>query len=200
MSELRMHLTDEQMDDVLIGDASAEAAAHLKACPACAARMAAATMPMASFKAVSAAWSERRSATMPAIVPQRAGLGARGRMMAWSAALSAMIVAGIAVPVFLHQQQDAAAGRGVQAAPVVAAQATTGVTAESGPTGVETVAYSAKPVGPSAGQQAVQEDIVRDNAMLLDIDRELDATNATPAVLTLESPHGPLAKPQTVNE
>jgi hypothetical protein len=36
--------------------------------------------------------------------------------------------------------------------------------------------------------------------MLRDIDRELDASTATPAVLTLESPHGPLAKPQTINE
>ena len=65
MSELRMHLTEEQLDDVLIGDVSAEAAAHLKACPRCAARMAAATMPMTSFKAVSAAWSERATRWMP---------------------------------------------------------------------------------------------------------------------------------------
>jgi hypothetical protein len=197
-----MHLTEDQIDDALIGDLGAPAAAHLKACAACAARMAEAEMPLASFKTVSTAWSERRSATMPAIAPLRTGLGARGRLMAWSAALSVMIVAGVVVPVALHQRtgESATAARPVQ---VVATLGASGATAS---TGVAAASGSmASNAGASSRQSTVddrssQDRISQDNAMLMDIDRELDATTSAPAALTLEGPHGPLAKPQPVNE
>lgn len=190
------------MDDALIGDVTSEAALHLKTCPACAARLAQAEMPLASFKAVSTAWSERRSATMPAIAPQHTNMGARGRLMAWSVALSAMIVAGVAVPVVMHQN-SARDDRGQTVQPVQAA-ANPGATASTGMVAVVAgpVAADTHPASPQNRMQMTnsQDKISQDNAMLMDIDRELDAANATPAVLTLERPHGPLAKPQTINE
>ncbi|MGA7156861.1 MAG: hypothetical protein WBY53_08455, partial [Acidobacteriaceae bacterium] len=59
------HLTDDQIDDQLIGDVAPAAAAHLAACALCAERVAALLSPIDSFDSVSSAWSERRSATLP---------------------------------------------------------------------------------------------------------------------------------------
>ena len=55
-----MHLTEDQIDDVLMGDLAATTAAHLAACEACKLRVAEFEAPIASFKAVSLAWSERQ--------------------------------------------------------------------------------------------------------------------------------------------
>jgi hypothetical protein len=199
VDELRdTHLTEDQIDDALIGDLNAASAAHLKACANCSARLAAAEMPLASFKSVSLAWSERHSATMPAVTPLRPRMGARGRLMAWSAALSVMIAAGVAVPVLLHQDHPPAAGDHAQAlqSPAAVQTATVGASGTDGPTDDAAASNETKP----PKEVVSRDNISQDNAMLRDIDRELDASAATPAVLTLESPHGPLAKPQTVNE
>ncbi len=59
------HLTDDQIDDQLIGDLAAAPAAHLAACSLCAERVATAASPLSDFQNVSTAWSERRSATLP---------------------------------------------------------------------------------------------------------------------------------------
>ena len=59
------HLTDDQIDDLLIGDLAPEPAAHLAACDLCIARVAQASEPLASFDSVSLAWSQRRSSTLP---------------------------------------------------------------------------------------------------------------------------------------
>jgi hypothetical protein len=193
-----MHLTEDQIDEALLGDLNASPAAHLKSCAVCTARLAAAEMPLASFKAVSLAWSERHSATMPAVMPLRPGMGARGRLLAWSAALSVMMAAGVAVPVLLHQDRTPSTGDHAKQLLIPAtAQATV----------VEASTPSEPPENPVALNRArsvregvSQDKISQDNAMLRDIDRELDASTATPAVLTLEAPHGPLAKPQTINE
>ena len=59
------HLSDDQLDDHLIGDLAPEPAAHLAACTHCTDRLAAAAAPIATFESVTMAWSERRSATLP---------------------------------------------------------------------------------------------------------------------------------------
>ena len=59
------HLTDEQIDDLLMGDLLPLPAAHLAACARCADRVTEATDLLSSFQAVTLAWSERRSATLP---------------------------------------------------------------------------------------------------------------------------------------
>jgi hypothetical protein len=62
---LDLHLSDDQIDDHLIGDLAAEPAAHLADCAHCIQRVATAAAPIASFESVTMAWSERRSATLP---------------------------------------------------------------------------------------------------------------------------------------
>ncbi len=60
------HLTPHQIEDYLIGDLAAAPAAHLATCSECAERVLAARSPLESFRLVATAWSERRSATLPA--------------------------------------------------------------------------------------------------------------------------------------
>ncbi len=58
------HLSDEELDDVLIGAGSPEAEAHLAECAACADRTAAFSAAMASFNQATLAWSEATSHTL----------------------------------------------------------------------------------------------------------------------------------------
>jgi len=197
-----VHLTEDQIDDALMGDLAAEAKSHLEGCTACAERLAEAEMPLASFKAVSTAWSERRSATLPAVVPQRAGLGsrlgARGRLAGWSAALSAGLAVAIAVPVMLHQSRGGAvesthgSGQMVQAAPAEAVAQPE----------VAAVKISAKAA--SVRDAGADEQISQDNAMLQDVNRELNASTQSQAALGLlqagNQPYNPLAKPLARDE
>lgn len=199
-----VHLTEDQIDDALMGDLAAKAAAHLAGCSTCAERLAEARMPLASFKAVSTAWSERRSATLPAVVPQRAGLGsrlgsrlgARGRLAGWSAGLSGALALAIAVPVMLHPGRGPAAegshagGQVAQVAPVGAAG--------------QAAAVPSSPKTASAPEVVADEQISQDNAMLQDVSRELSASTQSPAALGLlqagQQPYNPLAKPLARDE
>jgi hypothetical protein len=197
-----VHLTEDQIDDALMGDLAAEAKSHLQGCPACAERLAAAEMPLASFKAVSTAWSERRSATLPAVVPQRAGFGARlgtqGRMAGWSAALSAALAVAIAVPVMLHEGRGTVtegthgSGQMAQVAPPEAAGQPELASAKS-------FAKAA-----SVRDARADEQISQDNAMLQDVNRELNASTQSQAALGLlqagDQPYNPLAKPLARDE
>jgi hypothetical protein len=119
--------------------------------------------------------------------------------MAWSTALSVMIAAGVAMPVLLHKDQHAGGGIQAMRSVTVPTVVTTdkGMAAASGPV-ASNVASASRPQ--NLNDSISQDRISQDNAMLMDIDRELDATTATPAVLTLENPHGPWARPRTVNE
>lgn len=191
-----LHLTEDQIDDALMGDLAAEAAAHLEGCTGCAERLAEAKMPLASFKAVSTAWSERRSATLPVVVPQRAGLGARGRLAGWSVALSAALAVVIGVPLMLHQDRGPAAegphgsGQMAQAVPAEAVGQPTAAVASSTKAGVR--------------EAVADEQISQDNAMLRDVNRELNASGQSPAALGLlqagDQPYNPLAKPLARDE
>jgi hypothetical protein len=89
------HLTEDQMDDHLIGDLGAAPAAHLAACSLCMARVAQADAPLASFRAVTLAWSERQSATapMPTVAAARS---VWERRLAWSLAVATCAVVGLA--------------------------------------------------------------------------------------------------------
>ena len=91
------HLSEDQIDDMLIGDLAPEPAAHLKQCTECQTRLEAAEAPMASFAAVSMAWSERRSATAPAKLRMPVN-AAWQRGASWAAAAAVLLV-GIAVEV-----------------------------------------------------------------------------------------------------
>jgi hypothetical protein len=163
-----MHLTDDQLDDILIGDPSAEAEVHLAACDACTARLAQLEAPIASFKAVSLAWSERRSSTLPAHPqpkPRRLGLG-----LAWGSAAVAILVAA-AFPILHREQQRPATS--------------TTATAPQAPATVQMAANILPEPPPAAAPSAREQEIAADNRMLAAIDRELSAPIATPATLGL---------------
>jgi len=168
-----MHLTEDQIDDVLMGDPAAESAAHLEACSTCRLRVVEFEVSLAGFKAVTLAWSERRSATAPAKLRMPVN-AAWQRGASWAAAAAVLLV-GIAVPVARHET------RGVQ---VVASNTVSRV--ERGVAAQTAVATTARvretvPAAPglaASGKSAAQ--IARDNEMLQAIDRELDASVQSP--------------------
>lgn len=166
-------LTDEQIDDHLIGEALApEAAAHLAGCQACQARLEAAEAPLASFRAVSLAWAERRSATLPQVAV--ASSTAAGRRLAWAAVAVGVLALGISLPV-LHEHSSHGPETAAQSAKQMPSQPAASIAA-IGHTGI----VSATPVEASPAQ------IARDNQMLQAIDRELDAPVVTPAAYGLD--------------
>ena len=106
MTSTMNHLTEDQIDDQLIGDLAPEATAHLAGCAECKARVAEVEAPIASFKTVSLAWSERRSATMsPAPIAHTAPRWQR--RLAWGSAVTAALAVGIAIPVVRHNSDSA---------------------------------------------------------------------------------------------
>ena len=166
------HLSEDQIDDVLIGDLAAEPAAHLKQCMQCQARLEAAKAPMASFAAVSMAWSERQSATAPVTLVQAAN-SAGQRRANWVAAATAMLLLAVSIPLTMRDKQTQ----------VVASD--TGVSAPAKPTAVQQASNN-------AGQAQVQPvamvhhkhpaaQLAQDNEMLQAINRELDASVQSPS-------------------
>lgn len=157
-------LTEDQIDDVLISGAadvalSAEAAAHLDACPLCQQRLADAGVPLATFREVSLAWAERRSATLP-LRPAGLPAGRRhGRRLAWAGAVTAVLAVGIAIPMARERADADTPGE------------TPAAVAAVGHTGMSSVTPAA----------ATPEQIQQDNQMLQEIDRALDAPADTPA-------------------
>ena len=155
-------LTEDQLDDHLIGDLAPAAAAHLAACEHCQARVAAAEQPMVSFREVSLAWAERQSATMPTRPVVRSQASHR---LAWVSAVTAALAVGIAIPVVRERLTTPASAPRAEA-PALAAVGHTGMS-------------SVTPVA------ATPEQIDRDNQMLEAIERELDAPADSPAVYGL---------------
>jgi len=166
------HLSEDQIDDVLIGDLAAEPAAHLKQCAECQTRLEAAEAPMASFAAVSMAWSERHSATAPVTLLQAAN-SAGQRRANWVAAATAMLLLAVSIPLTMrdNRTQVVASDTSMQtpAKPVVVQQASN-----------------------NAGQEQVQPaaivhhehpaaQLAQDNEMLQAINRELDASVQSPS-------------------
>ena len=108
------HLNEDELESVLIGDAAPEHTAHLAACEPCKAALAelvkgegaAHADGLAGFRAVTLAWSERRSATMPLRdleASQSRAAAAWRKRFALSAGLAAALAIGVAVPV-LHYE------------------------------------------------------------------------------------------------
>jgi hypothetical protein len=169
------HLNDDQLTDALIGDLAVEAAGHLAACAVCQQQLAEARMPLESFKAVTLAWSERRSATMPAALNARMLHGAIGstgsRRLVWGSAIAALVAVMIAAPFEMHR------GAPLQASTVETAQVQTAQA--MGVTGV---------VSGQGRQSEIDPDqIDSDNQMLGEIDRELDSNRANSEAMAFQA-------------
>jgi hypothetical protein len=163
------HLTDDQIDDLLIGDAAAATSAHLASCSDCAARLAAAYEPLASFNAASLAWGERRSATLPLqLQPKPTGLFAGGRLrVAIGTAAAAAVALVLALPLLHHGSTKVTEYQAVS---------------QPAPTQTVVPAPGTKPATAPTQSQTPEDQIARDNQLLEAIDREL-ATSETPANL-----------------
>jgi anti-sigma-K factor RskA len=162
------HLSDKQIDDHLIGDLAAEPAAHLAACSVCTDRVATAADPLSSFRNVTMAWSERRSATLP--IPdlsQQRPLWQRH--MPWAAACFAF-----AIGVALTNASRQAVTRTAELQPMQHEMQTT---TQQAPVLIATASID---VAPRAHQVAA------DNRMLKAIDAALDTSADSPVALGIE--------------
>jgi hypothetical protein len=96
------HLTPDQIDDHLIGDLSRSAAEHLAFCDHCQTLVTEAEAPLATFNAVSLAWAERRSATLPVPTPAQARPPHRLAWASLGTAATAAIALAVALPLLHH--------------------------------------------------------------------------------------------------
>ena len=165
------HLSDEQIDDQLMGDLDGVGAAHLAECAQCTQRVAEASEPIATFRDVTIAWSERRSATMPIPVVQAEVLVWQ-RRAGWAMTACALVV-GFSITntgrkmemLRISEQSAQTAGASVATERV-------------------NVAVS---VNRGVGEEVASEQYAGDNKMLKAIDNELDASTETPAAMGLET-------------
>lgn len=165
------HLTEDELELVLIGDAAPESMAHLSACMPCKRALTEMEAPLVGFRAVSLAWSERRSATLPLNGLQEARRRAAAswrQRFALGAGLTAVLTLSVAVPILHHQFRTDATlnGRG----PVVPVAETASASSQDLP------------------EEQIQ--IQRDNQMLKAIDQELSSSSENPATLGLQEPTG----------
>lgn len=170
MSEyLNGHLQEEQINEALMGCLAEDASVHLAWCAVCQQQVAAVRLPIESFKTLSLAWSERRSATMPTELPVSLLTGvARRRRVAWGATASALLTVMIALPVGLRYSGRVAAGKATAVLSTDSAMGATGVVS-----------------GEQAGQQSTDEQISRDNQLLNEIEHEVNSSSVDPATLGL---------------
>jgi hypothetical protein len=99
-TETSAHLSEEAMNDVLIGLGSPEAIAHAGACAECRAQLQVFQDEMTLFNRTSLAWSEARSATLGAIEPTRQ---AKPMLVPFGLAFAAALLLAVAVPGWMHR-------------------------------------------------------------------------------------------------
>ena len=168
-----MHLSEEQIDDQLMGALSGEAATHLTECELCSQRVAEVETPIASFRDVSAAWAERRSATMP-IPSVQAGALVWQRRVGWAMTACALVVG---ISFTANERKVEMLRASTQSLQSVETPSTTTSRVATVPTAVTH----------GAGDASAAEQYSGDNRMLKAIDSELDASIETPASMGLET-------------
>lgn len=173
------HLSADELDDQLIGCLAAEPAAHLATCPLCTRRVAAAAAPLASFRRVTTAWSERRSATLTTPIHFRQRPFWQ-RHIGWATACLTVAV-GIALTT-TSQGWLAFGPAGLQP---MTLQATQQDMAQQDPSQQDAAA------NPHVDQ------VSADNQMLQDIESELDTSAETPSAFGLQAPNDQPAAPPT---
>jgi hypothetical protein len=177
---MSLHLTNDQIDDQLIGVLEPAAAEHLASCTGCTTRVAAAAEPIAGFVAVTNAWSERRSATLPLI---SASATASRRYYAMRITAGAVATAVLVVTFAVHTSSSPASHsstsmQATQSAPAAPAASQPQAFTELASTGPTETTLSPR-------ERIQRERISRDNQMLKAIDSELDLSESA-ASLGLE--------------
>jgi anti-sigma factor RsiW len=183
-----MHLTDEQIDELLMGSLEAGEATrmreHAAGCEACAAQLVELEAPLESFKAVTLAWSERRSATLP-VHPAPRRVAARWAMgLAWGSLAAAALLAAV-IPV-LHHEQNVRVQQAYRNA--VNKQGEGHAATASTPAGAVTPENSTSAQRENASTDVPEntQEIANDNRMLAMVDEELNAPITTPGSTTTQ--------------
>jgi hypothetical protein len=175
------HLTEEQIDAELLGDLGEQPAEHLASCAECTERVTQAAVPLASFRATTMAWSERRSATMPMPAVEAQGLVWQRRMR-WVMA-SFVLGAGIVLVNYRHNEMTASVQEAQAAAPQDAVPVAPVKMASAAPT----LLAATTAVAQTASVAADNDRFAADNTMLKAVAVELNASVDSPAVLGLEA-------------
>jgi len=100
-TELSAHLSEEALDDVLIGLSTPESDAHLAVCNACRSRVEGFQSGLQAFNQASLAWSEARPMTTTTISLQAAAKSKARRAMfaplGWAMAATVILMIGIPI-------------------------------------------------------------------------------------------------------
>lgn len=108
-----VHLTDDQIDELLMGDGADDVRAHVTACAACRERVVEERSALALFRDASMAWGERRSTGMPLPSARAAARPAWMRAPVLTAA-AVLVAAGLGISVVknFEGRRSAVAERG----------------------------------------------------------------------------------------
>ena len=99
-----LHLSDDALDDALLGVASAADTYHLAGCAACSGRLAEFRASLTSFNQASAAWSEARSNTISReLVPNSISSMTAA---AWSVGSVAILAIMVSLTSYLHRPPE----------------------------------------------------------------------------------------------
>ena len=172
------HLTEDQIDELLMGSLEADEATRLRehaaGCEACAVKLAEIETPLQSFKAVTLAWSERRSATLPVRPTARRASTRWGMGLAWGSIAAAALLAAV-IPVLRHEQN-----MHVQQAYRDAAKHVT----PANPTVAPVNSANTQDGSTNTGVQENAQEIASDNRLLAMVDEELNAPIPSPGAAT----------------
>jgi hypothetical protein len=156
-SDFTAHLTEEALNDVLIGMGSEESERHMAACPECRARVEEFSSEIELMNATSMAWSRQRAAQMPDPQPNAGVWRFPLATMGWVAA--AVLLIAVAAPVW-HRLDQSKIGY-------------------VPPPAIQT------PTVAQTGDSETQ--IAQDNALLRDVDAAINASEAPPLGETTRS-------------
>jgi hypothetical protein len=103
MTSPTQHLTEEELDDVLIGTGSAEAQQHLATCERCTAQIAPFQSSVAAFNEGSLAWAQAKSNTVSRDLSSARLSTGRTQPMAWGAGVAMIGAIAFALGTGLHR-------------------------------------------------------------------------------------------------
>ena len=153
------HLSDDDLDEILLGIAVAETTSHLKDCYVCADRFdtfqTELKSQMAAFNEASMAWSEARSNTISRDLTHHKATARLTLPKVWSAAAATVLVAALGLHVKLNHRPAALEA--------------------SSATASETISGSSNAIHPEHDQY----ELASDNAMLAAIDSEMGTPRPT---------------------
>ena len=160
---LASHLSDDQLEDLLLGESAPDAVAHLAGCSLCSARRGTFTSSLADFNQATLGWAEARNKAMHSPAQARETRNGTVRFLpayAWAFAAALLLVAAM---LFLRP-------------------------ASHGP--VE-IGYAAQPAAVLETTAAADPQIAADNLLMVNIDTALNQPDPMPFAIHPEQESAP---------